>query len=116
MSETISLLKLTAKSKFAKFMVAIAFIVGNYDAVAMSETQIEGAQDFITAILGSIPASISWVLGVIYGIVIIVVKISDGNKHIQLNKIEIKKAKEDLEQAEIKTDKDRKSLEKPNYQ
>ena len=62
---------------------------------------------FIEQILNAVPSKIAGYLGIIYGLAIVSKKISEVWRSIQLDKYEVKMAKEKLSQIEIETDKQR---------
>ncbi len=61
--------------------------------------------------INAVPSKIVGYLGVVYGLAIVAKKISEAWKAHQLNKYDVKIAKENFEQKEIQTDKKRKELD-----
>ena len=77
----------------------------------MITPQTSGANDFIDLILSSMPTKIAGYLGVLYGIAVVVKKGSEVWKFHQLDRYEVKKAKQAWESGELDNDRKRKELE-----
>jgi hypothetical protein len=88
-----------------KWAFGYSCVVQFVNLIAPSNTQ---TGDFVDNILSSIPSQVAGYLGVIYGVAIVVKKVSEVWKSHNLDKIEIKTARENFEQKELETDKKRK--------
>ena len=94
---------------FAKWVYTCAFLFSTFQVLLKS---IVNETSFFNELLKNVPAQILYVLGIIYGISIVLSKLSDLWKRNELNKITIKKEQERLEQEEITTEIHRKEIEK----
>jgi uncharacterized membrane protein len=67
--------------------------------------------DFFKSIQDQIPSKIAMILGVFYGVIVVLGRLSKEWKQHKLNIQEIKKGRESLEQEGIRTKKQRKELD-----
>lgn len=67
-------------------------------------------QNFVDAMLSSVPTKIAGYLGVIYGIAIVVKKISEVWKFHQLDRYDVRNAKQLWEKGELENKRKRKDL------
>ena len=68
--------------------------------------------NFFETILQSIPSLVVVVLGIVYVVAIVIKQLSKTYNAVQKDLLDVKKAKEDLEQKEIETDIKREELKK----
>ena len=94
---------------FAKWVYGGVFLFSTFHLFLKS---IINETSFFDELLKNVPAQILYVLGIIYGIAIVLSKLSNLWKRNELNKIAVKKAREHLEQEEITTEIHRKEIEK----
>jgi ABC-type arginine transport system permease subunit len=103
------LISYITNTTIGKWLYGLVFTVSTYDLVkqsTMNETS------FFEELLKNVPAQVVYVLGIIYGIAIVLTKISDLWKRHELNKLQVKKEREHLEQEEINTEIQRKEIQK----
>ncbi len=102
------LISIITNTTIAKCVYAIVFGMSTFDIVQDSLTN---QTSFIDELLKNVPAQVVYVLGIVYAIAFVLSKVSDLWKRHEINKIEVKKSKEHLEQEELTTEKQRKDLE-----
>ena len=96
-----------SNTTFGKWIYGTVF--GASTISLIQESQINNTS-FFESLLKNIPAQIVYVLGIIYGISLVLGKLSDAWTKHQLNCLKIKQEEEHLEQKEISTEKQRKEL------
>ncbi len=101
-----SIISLISNSTILKWFFGYSFSISSLAFIEQEFTN----QDFFTGMLNQIPSKIAMFLGIVYGIVIVLGRISKEWKQHNLNLQEIKKGNEILEQEELKTEKQRKDL------
>lgn len=102
-----AILILLSNTTFGKWIYGTVFGVSTISL--FQDAQINNTS-FFEMLLKNIPAQIVYVLGIIYGISLVLGRLSDAWTKHQLNKLKIKKEEEHLEQQEISTEKQRKEL------
>ena len=109
-----SLIALITKSTLLKWVFGYSFYLSSFALIEQQFTN----KDFFNDILNAVPSKFAVALGIIYGSVILLSKISNAWKEHQINKTEVsihkvkvKEAEELLEQQELNTDEKRKNLE-----
>ncbi|GAA4272032.1 hypothetical protein U6A24_11025 [Aquimarina gracilis] len=95
-----------SKSTILKYAFGYSFFVSSATIIEQEFTN----QDFFTRILHAIPSKIIVALGIVYGVVIVAKKISDAWKGHQINRLEVKQKREEVEQVEIDTEIKKKEL------
>lgn len=98
------ILALISKSSFLKLCFGYSTSLWFGSLLAPQNSEISG---FIETILNAVPSKIAGYLGVLYGLAIVFKKVSEVWKAHHLNRYEIKMAKENFQQKEIETDKQR---------
>jgi hypothetical protein len=102
-----SIFLLLTNTSFAKWIYGTVFGVSTYGLI--QESQIHNTS-FFEMLLQNVPAQIIYVLGIVYGVSLVLGKLSDSwTKHL-LNKLKVKQEIQHLEQEEITTDKQRKQF------
>lgn len=94
-------------------------IVFSYSTLTVTQEAKATNSGFLETLLQNIPAQIVYVLGIVYGISLVLSKISDfWKKHninkadVEISKLKVKEAKENLERSEIETDLKRGNINK----
>ncbi len=95
-----------SNSTLLKWLFGYSFTLSSLSFVEQEFTN----QDFFTGILNQMPSKLAMGLGIIYGVVIVLGKISKEWKQHKLNLQDVKKDRELLEQEELRTEKQRKEL------
>ncbi len=101
-----TLFSLISNSPVLKYLFGYSF---GLSSLAIIEQQFTQA-DYFQNLLNQVPSQIAVVLGVIYGIVVLLGRISKEWKQHMLNVQEVTKGKELIEQEELRTEKQRKEL------
>ena len=86
-------------------------IVFSFSTVSLLQESTITNSSFFEALLSNVPAQVIYVLGIIYGVAIVLSKLSDFWKRHKINMLSIKQEQEHLEQEEIETEKQRKDLD-----
>ena len=98
------ILTFITKSTILKGCFGYSGAIWFFSLVSPKSSPVDG---FFQEILNAVPSKIAGYLGIIYGLAIVSKKISEVWKSIQLDKYEVKMAKEKLNQKEIETDRQR---------
>lgn len=98
-----TLFSIITNSQILKWAFGYSFTISS---LAFAEAEFTNS-DFFNSILHAIPSKVAMVLGILYGVVVLLGKVSSEWKKHQLNILEVKKSKELVEQEEIRTEKQR---------
>jgi hypothetical protein len=90
------------KISILKWAFGYSCVAQFFNLITQSGTE---AGDFVNNILSSIPSQVAGYLGVIYGVAIVVKKVSEVWKQHHLDRYEIKMARENFHIKEIETKK-----------
>ena len=107
-----TLFSLISNSSILNYLFGYSFGVGS---LAIIEGQLTHT-DFFQNLLNLLPSQMAVILGVVYGIVIVLGRISKEWKQHRLNVQEVTKGKELIEQEELRTKKQRQELNEFNVE
>ena len=102
-----TIILLLSNTTFGKWVYGTVF--GASTVSLIQESRMNNTS-FYNELLENIPAQIVYVLGIIYGISLVLGKLSDAWTKHQLNRLKVKQEREHLEQEEMTTEKQRKDL------
>ncbi|CAL2095862.1 protein of unknown function [Tenacibaculum sp. 190524A02b] len=94
------MITLITNSTILKYAFGYSLTISSLAFIEQELTQV----DFFTTILNAIPSKTAMILGIVYGVVILLGRVSKEWKQHVLNIQEIKKGKEEVEQETIITD------------
>jgi len=96
-----------ANSLFFKWIYGFTFTM---QTVALMQESLVTESSFLETLLNNAPAQLLYVLSIVYAFILIATKLSDGWKRHEVNKLEVKMKKEDLESKEIGNEQKRHEL------
>ncbi len=84
--------------------------VFSFSTIGLMQESVTTNTGFLETLLQNIPAQVIYILGIVYGISLVLGKLSDAWTKHRMNNLKVKQEKEHLEQEEIITERKRKSL------
>lgn len=103
----LSILSIIANQTWLKYCFGYSFSISS---IALIEQNL-GEGDFFTRILQGVPSKVIVVLGIIYGVALVGRQVSTLIKQIKIDNLEVKQAKEKLNQEKIETAEKQKDLD-----